>query len=80
MRWELLERFLSDRCNPAERAAVERWLAESPRRRQVLDQLTDFIALGYNSASAELEWLRLKRDLEMEPDNDHPGSGGNAPD
>ena len=40
MDWELLDRYLAGGCTIAERAYVQRWLGESPVRRQLLEQLT----------------------------------------
>lgn len=37
--WELLERYLADDCEPAEREAVERWLAADPGRRAMVEEL-----------------------------------------
>jgi transmembrane sensor len=38
-RWEALARYLAGECSPAEAESLERWLAEDPRRRQLLDAL-----------------------------------------
>jgi ferric-dicitrate binding protein FerR (iron transport regulator) len=69
MRWELLDRFLRDACDEAERAEVLRWAAESARHRQVLDELAEVIR-AYDAPSVQLEWERLRRALEIEAESD----------
>ncbi|MBA3318205.1 MAG: DUF4880 domain-containing protein [Gemmatimonadales bacterium] len=66
MRWELLDRFLRDACDDAERAEVERWAAESPRHRQALDGLAEVIRAPYDAPSMRREWERLTRALEID--------------
>ncbi len=39
MRWDMLDRYNAGECEPAEREAVERWLAEEPIRRRVLEEM-----------------------------------------
>lgn len=68
MRWELLNRYLLRECSPAERAEVEQWLAESPRRRKWLEQLAmpedpDSAASRAHKAAV---WTRLERELDPE--------------
>ncbi len=67
MRWELLDRYLLRECSPPERAEVEQWLAESPARRKLLEQLAmseepDSAASRAHKAAV---WARLE--LELDP-------------
>jgi anti-sigma factor RsiW len=68
MRWELLDRYQFGQCNAAERAEVEQWLAESPARRELLEQLTAPDEPGSPAPHARkaAAWDRLEREL-------HPG-------
>jgi len=52
--WDLITRYLGGACTPAERADVERWLAESPRHRMVAEELRAIGADG--DAPAPPEW------------------------
>lgn len=68
MRWELLDRYLLGECSPAERAEVEQWLAESPARRKLLEQLAMPEELD-SAASRDRKaavWARLERELDPE--------------
>lgn len=62
MRWELLDRYLSGQCEPAERLEVERWAAESPLRQQVLERMVS--ALDDTPPEA-LETMRLRLEKEL---------------
>ncbi len=62
MRWELLNRYLAGECTIAERASVERWLAESPARQELLKQLTKPNPAATDAQKAELR-ARLEREL-----------------
>ncbi len=62
MRWELLNRYLGGECTIAERAYVERWLAESPVRQGLLKQLTKPNPMATDAEKAELR-ARLEREL-----------------
>lgn len=73
MRWELLDRFLRDACDEAERAEIVRWAAESARHRQVLDELGEVIRAAHDAPSVRLEWERLRRALEIEAEPDDEG-------
>lgn len=66
MRWELLDRFLRDACDEAERAEVVRWAAESVRHRQALDELAEVVRATHDGPSVRIEWERLRRALEIE--------------
>lgn len=70
MRWELLDRFLRDACDEAERAEILRWAAESPRHRQVLDELVEALRAADNLPSILIEWQRLRREFEIEAESD----------
>jgi anti-sigma factor RsiW len=66
MRWELLDRYLLGECSLPERAQVEQWLAESPARRKLLEQLTmpeepDSAASRARKAAV---WARLEQELD----------------
>lgn len=77
MRWELLERFLGQKCNEAERDEVLRWAAQSVRNRQVLDELTRAFHAAGDAPSIRTEWERLRRTLPRvaEPKaEEEPGS------
>jgi hypothetical protein len=65
MPWELLDRYLLRQCSPAEQAEVERWLAESPVRRELLEQLASFDEShsGASSAQKAAVWAQLEREL-----------------
>jgi hypothetical protein len=65
MRWELLDRYQLGQCNPVERAEVELWLAESPVRRELLEQLTtpDEPDSPSSRARKAAAWDRLEREL-----------------
>jgi ferric-dicitrate binding protein FerR (iron transport regulator) len=69
MRWELLDRFLRGVCDEAERAEILRWAAESPRHRQVLDELAALIGAADDAPSVRIEWERLRRALEIEAED-----------
>ncbi len=60
MRWELLDRYLAGECTLAERADVERWLAESPARPAFLAQLSNPTASDAQKAAVR---ARLEREL-----------------
>jgi ferric-dicitrate binding protein FerR (iron transport regulator) len=70
MRWELLERFLTDACDEAERAEVERWAAESSRHRQILAELAEVFGADQDAPSVRSEWERLRRELRIEAEPD----------
>ena len=72
MRWELLERFLTDACDEAERAEVERWAAESSRHRQILAELASVFGADQDAPSVRSEWERLRRELQIEAEPDDP--------
>ncbi len=65
MRWELLDRYLADECTVAERAYVERWLAESSPRRELLEQLTRRSPAASDAQKTEI-WARLEREMGSE--------------
>ena len=62
MRWELLNCYLGGECTIAERAYVERWLAESPARQGLLKQLTKPNAMATDAQKAEVR-ARLEREM-----------------
>ncbi|MGI9041522.1 MAG: hypothetical protein ACR2HK_10595 [Gemmatimonadales bacterium] len=65
MRWELLDRYLAGECDIAESQQVERWAAEAPERRQLLEQLAtldDPDPAAVRSAKAVV-WARLGRTI-----------------
>ena len=62
MRWELLDRYLTGECTTTERAYVERWLAESPARRGLLEQFTKPDPTATDAQKAEVR-ARLEREL-----------------
>jgi hypothetical protein len=66
MRWELLDRYLLRECSPLERAEVERWLAESPARRKLLEQLITPDEPGSPASRARIAaaWTRLEQELD----------------
>jgi ferric-dicitrate binding protein FerR (iron transport regulator) len=70
MRWELLDRFLRGACDDAERAEILRWAAESPRHRQVLDELAQVVGAAEDAPSIRIEWERLRRELEIRAESD----------
>ncbi len=41
MRWELLDRYLSDSCDSEERNEVDNWLAESAAHQRVLGKIAE---------------------------------------
>ena len=63
MRSELMDRYLAGECHGAELAEVERWLSESPRRRQLLDQLAGPGEVEVSEARATI-WARLQSELD----------------
>jgi anti-sigma factor RsiW len=67
MRWELLDRYLLRECSLAERAQVEQWLAKSPARRKLLEQLSRSEAAdsGASHARKAAVWDRLERELDQ---------------
>jgi anti-sigma factor RsiW len=65
MRWELLNRYLAGECTIAERAYVERWLAESPVRQELLEQFTKPNPMATDAQKAEIR-ARLERELGPE--------------
>lgn len=76
MRWELLERFLGQRCDEAERHEVLRWAAQSVRNRQVLDELARAFQASGDAPSVRTEWDRLRRTLNRVPkpkEEEEPG-------
>jgi anti-sigma factor RsiW len=66
MRWDLLDRYLLGECSPAEREDVERWLAESPARKKLLEQLTtpDNLDSAVSRARIVAAWDRLRDELD----------------
>jgi anti-sigma factor RsiW len=66
MRWELLDRYLLGGCSLAERAEVEQWLAESPARRKLVEQLTmsDEPDSAASHARKAAVWARLQLELD----------------
>ena len=62
MRWELMDRYLAGECSRAELAEVERWLSESPSRRQLLDQLAGPGEGEVREARATI-WARLQNEV-----------------
>lgn len=65
MYWELLDRYLTDSCDSEEREEVERWLAESAGRRNVLEQIAT--ALEHTSPEAlDVVRRRLVQNLGLE--------------
>jgi ferric-dicitrate binding protein FerR (iron transport regulator) len=71
MRWELLDRYLSGRCDAAELELVERWLAEAPVHRELLEQLR---ALEASQSLSPSEWAVFRARLERELGLDRPDS------
>jgi hypothetical protein len=65
MHWALMDRYLAGECSAAELAAVERWLSESPKRRQVLEQLAGPGAIEVGEARARI-WARLQDEVGRE--------------
>lgn len=65
MRWELLDRYLTDSCDAEERDEVDRWLAESAGNRRVLEQIAE--ALEQTSPeSLQTVRRRLEQGLGLE--------------
>ena len=64
MYWDLLDRYLGGECTIVERAEVERWLAESPDRQGLLEQLTTSDPVAARAKSAEIR-ARLKHELGL---------------
>jgi ferric-dicitrate binding protein FerR (iron transport regulator) len=64
--WKLLERFLSDDCDAAERAHVEGWAAAAPRNQEILQILKTLVGRTDESPSALVEWERLRQAVEAE--------------
>jgi hypothetical protein len=62
MRWELLDRYLTDSCDSEERDEVDRWLAESGGHRRVLEQIAE--ALEQTSPEA-LQTVRRRLELDL---------------
>jgi hypothetical protein len=62
MRLELLDRYLGGECTSAERASVERWLAESPARQALLEQLANPGPTASDAQKAEVR-ARLEREM-----------------
>jgi hypothetical protein len=59
MRWELMDRYLAGECGQTELEEVERWLSESPKRRQLLDQLAGPGEVEVKEARATIwAWLQ----------------------
>lgn len=62
MHWELMDRYLAGECSRAELAEVERWVSESPRRRDLLDQLAGPGEVEVKEARAAI-WARLQSEV-----------------
>lgn len=62
MRWELMDRYLAGECGQTELEEVERWLSESPKRRQLLDQLAGPGEVEVKEARATI-WARLQSEV-----------------
>lgn len=73
--WTLLARWLADECTPAERTALERWLAREPSRRAELESLKDAwerAATLPPPSRVDAMWNRLSARM-------HPATGASAP-
>ncbi len=64
MRWDLLNRYLGGECTIAERAEVARWLAESPDRQGLLEQLTTSDPTATRAKRSEIR-ARLEHELGL---------------
>jgi anti-sigma factor RsiW len=62
MHWELMDRYLAGECSAAELAEVERWLAELPHRRALLEQLGGPGDVEVGEARATI-WARLQSEV-----------------
>lgn len=73
MRWELLDRYLLRECSLSEREEVEQWLAESPVRRKLLEQLVspEVHDSAASRARKSAVWARLE--VELDPGSKQSG-------
>lgn len=65
MHWELMDRYLAGECSAAELVEMERWLAEAPRRRSLLEQLAGPGEVEVTEARAAI-WARLQSEVDAE--------------
>ncbi|MGH7508985.1 MAG: hypothetical protein ACREMZ_05905 [Gemmatimonadales bacterium] len=54
-----MDRYLAGECSPAELEEIERWLAQEPTRRNLLEQLAGPDEAELRKARAEI-WARLE--------------------
>src|SRR2546422_414977 len=76
--WDILTRYLAGSCAPAERERVERWLAESPANREILDDLRRAAALAAETAQPDRQaeiLASLRRDWAGVADSDKQPAG-----
>lgn len=67
--WARLGRYLDGRCSPEERRAVEAWLAEDPRRQELVQQIRRARILAEVAPGlwdVDAAWARLARRLDEE--------------
>lgn len=66
MRWEIVDKYLAGECNATERAELERWLTETPKRREFLEQLAGPGEAELTEAKATI-WARLEDQVGSGP-------------
>jgi len=80
--WDLLTRYLAGACAPAEQERVERWLAESPANRAIVDDLRRAAALADETATPDRQaeiLASLRRDWAGVADTDKQPAGDLGP-
>lgn len=68
--WLLLERYYAGECTPAEKAALDSWLASDPRRRLLVERLRAVfsdVSPTPDQADIEREWTKLATTIKRNP-------------
>jgi ferric-dicitrate binding protein FerR (iron transport regulator) len=66
MRWDMLDRYNAGECEPAERDEVERWLAEEPIRRRVLEEMATALSQDNSPGAKAVVRRRLEKEFGRE--------------
>lgn len=79
IRWEWLDRYFAGECTPAEEQEIQRWIAESAERRQIVERLREVWARAARQPDrrwdARAAWQRLAPTLDVPPAADAPRRG-----
>jgi ferric-dicitrate binding protein FerR (iron transport regulator) len=68
--WLLLERFYAGACTPEEKAALDSWVADDPRRRLLVEQLRTVFGDAPpmpDQADIERAWTKLATAMSPRP-------------